>query len=292
MILTTKTKVAAASAAYGVISLARSIVGRDKCVAVRRGGMNWHLDLSEGIDFSIYLLGAFERSTVMTLRKLIRPGNIIFDVGANIGAHTLGLARSTGPEGHVFAFEPTDFAFAKLKRNLALNPELELRTQAYQILLASDPGTALPAKIYSSWPLAGDEPVHPKHRGRLSTTSDALVDTVDGFVTREGIARLDVIKIDVDGNEYPVLQGASRTLARFGPTLVMELSPYVHAEAEPKLCRPDRASAGSRLFTTGCFLTWRSLPLRADDLEMLIPDGAGINVIARPREGYEGKRRA
>jgi FkbM family methyltransferase len=291
MILTTKTKVAAAGAAYRVISLARSIAGRDKCVDVRRGGMNWHLDLSEGIDFSIYLLGAFERSTVATLRKLVRPGSIIFDVGANIGAHTLGLARSTGPEGHVFAFEPTDFAFAKLKRNLALNPELELRTHAYQILLASDPGMALPAKIYSSWPLAGNEPVHPKHRGRLSTTSDALVDTVDGFVTREGIARLDLIKIDVDGNEYPVLQGASRTLARFGPTLVMELSPYVHAEQNQSFATLIELLRDLD-YSLQDASTWRSLPLRADDLEMLIPDGAGINVIARPREGYESKHRA
>jgi FkbM family methyltransferase len=291
MILTTKTKVAAAGAAYRVMSLARSIVGKNRYVTLERGGLKWCLDLSEGIDFSIYLFGAFERSTVASLQKLAKPGDVIFDIGANIGAHTLGLARCAGPEGRVFAFEPTDFAFAKLKRNLALNPELELRTRSYQILLASDPGAALPAKIYSSWPLAGDEPVHPKHRGRLSTTSDALVDTVDGFVTREGIARLDLIKIDVDGNEYPVLKGAIRTLARFGPTLVMELSPYVHAEQNQSF-----AALIELLRDLGYSLqdasTWRSLPLRADDLERLIPDGAGINVIARPGEGYEGKRRA
>jgi len=108
---------------------------------------------AEGIDFSIYLLGAFERSTVRALQKLVIPGSVVFDIGANIGAHTLGLARSVGPAGRVFAIEPSDFAFAKLKRNLALNPELESRTHAHQILLAAEIEALLPPTIYASWPL-------------------------------------------------------------------------------------------------------------------------------------------
>src|SRR2546429_242397 len=125
MILTTKTKIALASMAYRVIAAGRAVLGRDDHVITERGGLKWDLDLREGIDFSIYLLGAFERSTVVTLQKLAISGGVIFDIGANIGAHTLGLARSAGAKGRVFAIEPSDFAFTKLKRNLALNPELE-----------------------------------------------------------------------------------------------------------------------------------------------------------------------
>jgi FkbM family methyltransferase len=282
MILTTRTKIALAALAYRAIAAGRAIVGKNNHVTVRRGGLTWSLDLREGIDFSIFLLGAFERSTVTTLRKLARPESVVFDIGANIGAHTLGLARSVGPAGRVFAFEPADFAFEKLKRNLSLNPELESRTSAHQILLAAEPSSELPEKIYASWPLLASEPVHPKLRGRLLTTSHARVDTLDQFSERERLARLDLIKIDVDGHEVPVLIGGAKTLVRFQPTLLMEMSPYVQDEQEHgfdalvSLLR----DAGYLIEEAG---TSKPLPLQPDKLRALIPDGAGINVVARPK---------
>jgi FkbM family methyltransferase len=283
MILTTRTKIALAALAYRAIAAGRAIVGKNDCATVQRGGLTWSLDLREGIDFSIFLLGAFERSTVSALRKLARPGNTVFDIGANIGAHTLGLARSVGPSGRVFAFEPSDFAFEKLKRNLALNPELESRTSAHQILLAAESSAALPERIYASWPLLASEPVHPKLRGRLLTTSNARVDTLDHFCERERLARLDLIKIDVDGHEVPVLTGGAKTLDRFQPTLLMEMSPYVQDEQQHgfdalvSLLR----DAGYSIEDAG---TGKPLPLRASELRALIPDGAGINVVAQPQK--------
>jgi FkbM family methyltransferase len=280
MILTTKMKIALAGIAYQTVAMGRTIVGKSHCVTVRRGGAKWDLDLNEGIDFSIYLLGAFEKSTVQTLRKLVRPGDVVFDIGANIGAHTLGLAQGVGPNGRVYAFEPADFAFTKLKRNLALNPELLARTDARQILLAAEVIAPCQTEIYASWPLKTDAPVHPKHRGRLVSALHASVDTLDCLVKREGVERLDLIKMDVDGSEYPVLKGGLRTIAKFRPILVMEMSPYVHAEQNQSF-----EALVALLRNCGYSLqdasTWESLPLRSDLLEALIPDGASINVIAR-----------
>jgi FkbM family methyltransferase len=282
MVLTTKTKVALATIAYRTIATGRAIVGKSNSANVRRGGVRWCLDLSEGIDFSIYLLGAFERSTHIALQKLVKSGDIVFDIGANIGAHTLGLAQSVGSAGKVYAFEPTDFAFEKLKRNLALNPELEVRTHTHQILLADAPTASREPEIYASWHLGADYSVHPKHRGRLATTLHATVDTLDGFVERESIDRLNLIKMDVDGHEYSVLKGAVETLCEFRPVLVMEMSPYVHEEqghgfdALVGLLR----DVGYSLQDAS---TWKPLPLRTDELESLIPDGASINVIARAK---------
>jgi FkbM family methyltransferase len=283
MVLTTKTKVALAAIAYRAIATVRVIAGMGDFANVSRGGIKWSLDLSEGIDFSIYLLGAFERSTRATLQKLIKPGDIVFDIGANIGAHTLGLAQSAGPDGKVYAFEPTDLAFEKLKQNLALNPELSKRTDARQILLADDPSAPRETEIYASWPLgAADDFVHPKHRGQLVTTLRARVDTVDRFVERESIERLNLMKIDVDGHEYSVLRGAVKTVEKFQPVLVMEMCPYVHDEkghgfdALVGILR----DAGYSLQDAS---TWKPLPIRTDELEALIPDGASINVIARAK---------
>ena len=280
--LTTKTKITLASLAYRCIAAARAVAGKGNSVTVNRGGIRWSLDLAEGIDFSIYLLGAFEPSTAATIQKLIKPGDVALDIGANVGAHTLGIARGVGPNGRVFAFEPTDFAFEKLQRNLALNPELAGRTVASQILLAaSASGEHSQPQIYASWPLENTDAVHPKHRGRLATTRNARIDTLDFFAASHSIDRLDFIKIDVDGHELPVLRGGLLLLTRLHPVLLMEMSPYVHAEEQNSF-----ADLVALLRDAGYAIqdaaTWRPLPLDAAKLEQLIPDGASINVIARP----------
>src|SRR5262245_34452280 len=112
-VLTTRTKVAIARLAYSAISAVRRRVGLDHSVRVVRDGACWELDLREGIDLAIYL-GLFEAGTSRALRRLVRPGAVVLDVGANIGAHTLRLAKLVGESGRVIAFEPTVYAHTKL----------------------------------------------------------------------------------------------------------------------------------------------------------------------------------
>jgi FkbM family methyltransferase len=281
--LTTKTKVSLAALSYQLIAFARGIVGKSKSAMVRRGGIHWELDLSEGIDFSIYLLGAFEPGTAKTLQQLVNPGDVVLDIGANIGAHTLRLAKSVGQEGKVYAFEPADFAFAKLLRNLALNPELESRTCPQQIMLSATLSEKVERAIYASWPLEKGDPVHPKHRGRLVSTVHASIDTLDSFVTKHRITRLNLIKMDVDGHELPVLQGGMQTLRRLHPVLVMEMSPYVHFEQKNSFAEFVELlkSAGYSLRNA---VDGQVVPLDVAQLQRIIPDGASINVVGRAKE--------
>jgi FkbM family methyltransferase len=280
--LTTKTKVSLAGLAYRFISTGRKLIGKGDSAIVDRNGIRYHLDLKEGIDFSIYLLGAFEPGTQKTLQKLVKPGDTVFDIGANIGAHTLGIAQSVGKSGKVYAFEPADFAFAKLKRNLELNPELAERTCPQQILLAASSTEKPEREIYASWPLESDGTVHPKHRGRLVSAEHAVVETLDNFTRRQGIPRLDLIKMDVDGHELPVLQGGEETLRRFRPVLVMEMSPYIHAELHHffgdfvEILK--QAGYSLRDADNG-----QAVPLDTAQLERMIPDGASVNVVAQPK---------
>jgi FkbM family methyltransferase len=281
MVLKTKSKIALASMAYRAVAGGRRILGKQNWTVVERSDIRWQLDLSEGIDFSIYLLGAFERPTVAAFDKLVRPGSVIFDIGANVGAHTLQLAKRAAPNGRVFAFEPADFAFEKLRKNLALNPDLEKLTCAYQILLSCENAPLPKPEIYASWPLRGRGQVHAKHRGRLVPTRKAAVDTLDNFVKRERIERLDLIKIDVDGHESQVLAGGVQTLTRFRPVLLLEISPYVHSKE-----RNDFATLIALLQNLSYEFedvdTGKALPLNAKDLEELIPDGSSINAVGHP----------
>jgi hypothetical protein len=104
--LDTPTKMALAKSSRGAPPLA-PWAGLSERVRLRRRGIRWDLDLAEGIDLSIYLLGAFEPRLVGAYRKLIRPGACILDIGANIGAHTLQFAQLVGDRGKVVAYEPT-----------------------------------------------------------------------------------------------------------------------------------------------------------------------------------------
>jgi FkbM family methyltransferase len=277
MIIKTKTKIGLARTAFRALR-AVGLAGEPGCpVQVRREGVLWSLDLGEGIDFAIYLLGVFERATWKSLRQLIKPGDTVLDIGANIGAHTLHLARAVGPTGRVFAFEATNYAFEKLTKNLSLNPELQNRVVAAQVLLVDDVGREKQSQIYSSWPLEGDAEVHPKHRGKLQSTSDAYLDTLDNLIARYSISRVDVIKIDVDGHEYPVLKGGKILLKTQSPTLVMEISPYVHSEENNSFADLIDLLKECRYSLRD---TKRPLLLDSSDLSRMVPDGSGINVIA------------
>jgi FkbM family methyltransferase len=274
--------------AYRVISMARTVCRKKGAAIVSRRGVQWCLDLAEAFDFSIYF-GIFERSTAHALEKLINHGDTVFDIGANIGGHTLPMAKRVGRTGRVFAFEPTAFAFDKLKRNISLNPDLEGQVFAKQAILTDGRSLAGNSEMYASWPLAFQGVVHPIHCGRLTSTNGAQLDTIDTFVERERITRLDLIKIDVDGDEYPVLNGGSQTLKHLHPVLVLELSPYVHAERGNTF-----ASLVDFLYEIGYSLeevgSRRRLPMKADQLEHMIPDGPGINAIGKFRDRVETSR--
>ncbi len=153
-------------------------------------------------------------------------------------------------------------------------------------MLAAYPSAPIQQEIYSSWPLSGGADVHPKHGGRLATTNYARTDTLDAFADRENLSRVDLIKIDVDGHEYPVLLGGSNLLYRWQPVIVMEVSPYVHEEEGQ--CFPHLISL---LRDNGYSLIderLRPLPLEADRLAEMIPTGAGINAIALPGAARPG----
>jgi FkbM family methyltransferase len=278
--LTTKSKIKIAAALSMIVRAARTTFGStNDQVLLKRDGIAWCLDLKEGIDFGLFL-GLYERSTTTAIRRLVRSGDNVLDVGANIGAHTLELARQVGSTGKVLAFEPTFFAHSKLVQNIALNPGLAGIVKAEQLILAASAHSAPEPLIYSSWPLVPQDSLHPKHLGSQKTTAGARTMSLDTYLKQAELTRLDFIKLDVDGRECEVLEGAQQCLEKFRPIILMELAPY---------CLRERGGSLPRLVDSLCRWSYRivrlngeELPIEAEKLDRLIGDGAGINVIARP----------
>lgn len=76
-------------------------------------------DLYIGRSFDTY--GEFSEAEIDVFRQIVRPGDVVLDVGANIGGHTLYLAQAVGPHGKVLAFEPQRMLFQTLCANMAIN---------------------------------------------------------------------------------------------------------------------------------------------------------------------------
>lgn len=199
LLLSTAQKIGLAKLVSRSVLLCRKAMGKPPEAEFRRSGIRWRLDLREGIDFSIYLLGSFEPSTVRAYRAIVKPGQIVLDIGANVGAHTLPLAELVGERGS--AFEPTAFAAQKLAANAALNPRLAARISLCQVMLVADGSQPLPAAVFSSCALVAAQAVHEKHGGRLMHTTGARAAPLDAMVAELRLSRVDFIKLDVDGHE-------------------------------------------------------------------------------------------
>jgi len=208
------------------ISKIITFIYKDK-VLVRRNGINWFLDLNEGIDLSIFLFGKFENSILKVSKFLIKNKKIdILDIGCNMGVHTLFLAK-VFKKSKIYSIEPTDFAFKKLKKNVGLNKGMN-NIKIFQFFLTRK--KIPPKKVYSSWELTNQNKKHKKHMGTLKTTKSSKVKTLDKFVKENNIKNKILIKCDVDGNELEVFKSGKDFIKKFKPYIIMELAPYLYPE--------------------------------------------------------------
>lgn len=173
-------------------------------------GIEYWLDLGEMIDVGI-LLDRYEPDIAAAIRKYCMPGFTVLDVGANVGAHTLRFAKTVGGSGKVFAFEPTDYAFQKLLRNVTLNSFTNV--WPIRLVLADQNLAQQRIQFRSSWPTKGTPAIR-----------ESIVDfkKMDDWCADEKIGKIDLIKLDVDGNEHSVLMGAVSVLSRHRPLLFIE----------------------------------------------------------------------
>lgn len=286
--LDTTQKIKIATFAYRLVAGIRRLFGKSDHAVIRRGGISWELDLSEGIDFSIFLLGGFELATLRLYESILKPGDVVLDIGANIGAHTLPFAKLVGRDGRVFAFEPTQYAYEKLRRNVQINPAISAGIELVHAMLARETGAPVAAQIYSSWPLHEEPGLHEQHRGRLMSTADAAVITLDDFVRGKEIGRIDFVKLDVDGNEAAVLAGAVDTLRRFRPRVLMEWAPYLfdgESAAMEQVLRNFLDLGYCPKVPSGR----RPLPKTLEALNSMVPRYGSMNVLFEIMNGESGQ---
>ena len=203
------------------------------------------------------------------LRQLCAPGSTIFDLGANIGDHTIPLAKHVGANGFVYAFEPQRLIFQMLCANVALN-DLPNVDCIHAAVGATHGAVLIPEIDYSLEANYGGIEVSEFKEGR---PVERIV--LDDYLDTQGA---DLVKIDVEGMEADVLEGGRKFIARFRPVLYVEND------------RIDRSqNLIELLYELGYRAFWHIAPLYNDanfkqNAENLYPNIVATNMLCVPKE--------
>jgi FkbM family methyltransferase len=167
------------------------------------------------------------------------PGAVAIDIGASLGEWTIPLARVVGAAGRVLAAEPAPRNAAALEATVAINALRQ--AEVIRCAVGDHDGSAEFAVpiVTSARTDTGTARLGPAGAGyqRLSVCLRSL----DSLVSESGLDRLDLIKIDVEGHERQVIEGARAVLERYRPTLVIETGHEAEGD-RPAIC--DRLRRG------------------------------------------------
>jgi len=223
------------------------------------------------------LAGDYEEPELAFVRQFVRPGMVVLDIGANEGFYTLFLARCVGVHGSVVSFEPSPRERRRLRVNLWINFIKNVRVEGSALSAQEGEMSFFVVETGETGCNSLRPPAVEGPTRQVSVTST----TLDLFLRRNSMRRIDFMKIDVEGAEWGVLQGAVtalRTAPR--PLLMIEVSdlrtrPWGYHAQEIAKCLRD---LDYELFR----------PLALGKLEpmdvMDIKDGSDFNVMAAPRE--------
>lgn len=177
--------------------------------ACRHGIMVWpRADATIGRALGLY--GEFAEGENRIMARYVAPGDVVVDVGANLGTTVLPLARAVGESGQVIAFEPQPLMAQCLQTSLSLNELFNVRVLSAALAATTGWGQ-MPAP----------DVTHGGNYGAMALGDRGLA---------VPLLRLDelplpacaLFKIDVEGHEWPVIQGAMNTLQRLRPVLYLE----------------------------------------------------------------------
>lgn len=178
----------------------------------------------KGIERSIFNKGIYEEGTLWCFKKILKKGDVVFDIGANIGLTAIYAAKRIGINGNVFAFEPMPNTCDILNYNIRLNKLKNITS--INVALSDRIGFA---EIYDN--------IH-INRGAASLYSEKKengitipLDTLNNIIYKYKIDKIDLIKIDIEGSEISMLKGAFNVFnLERKPIICIEFSREVKSE--------------------------------------------------------------
>lgn len=151
--------------------------------------------------------------------KLCKHSAIVFDIGANTGLYSL-VAKASNPKSKIYAFEPVQRVYDKLRQNIVLN-----NSDIIAVKMAASDSDGF-AKIYDTdnahtLSVAINKNLLPS--GTKANEVQVETVTLDSFIEKNNIQKVDAIKIDVETHEPQVLEGFKKHLSYFKPSIIIEI---------------------------------------------------------------------
>jgi FkbM family methyltransferase len=215
------------------------------------------------------LYSGAERRNQAVMQRLVRPGQIVVDVGANWGLHTLLLSRLVGRGGRVIAIEPFPAALTELRWHVAANGLTNVSIVPVAI------GTTLGTQPFTVMPSASMGGLSASHSHRDSQPQiEVEVRSLDGLLADLGAAEVAFVKIDAEGGEGNVLRSAGATLR--------QRRPYVLVESMD----PDNDVVIGSVLTDHGYRLWRIDGPRRWPRDHPLHEGNGLPPIWNQRRGW------
>jgi FkbM family methyltransferase len=169
-------------------------------------GFRMRLDLEDPEQRKVYFFGHYhERYEAALVARLLDPGEVFWDVGANVGYFSLVAAAAVGAAGEVLAFEPGTASLARLQENAALNPDYPIRI--FPRAVAETDGEAV---LYRADDIADSSASLFAAAAGAAGGETCVTVALDGFLKKEGLRPPDFLKLDVEGAELAAA-GASKS---------------------------------------------------------------------------------
>ena len=209
----------------------KSVEIREDGIVLKTQDIALFFDMAQNICRAETILIGTEGEEIDFMSCFIPAGAVIFDIGANVGRVSLGLAKAH-EDAKVYAFEPVADTFRGLEKNLRLNGR-EAQIEAYHMGFYSESGDLkffVPAAneaaslrpVTDTYYFKEGEQGQGERKERLDEVN-CPVDTLDHFVAAQGIERLDFIKCDTEGAEKMVFAGGARVFVELRPVVYTEM---------------------------------------------------------------------
>jgi len=223
-------------------------------------GLWMQLDARDLIQQTILLEGVWDPLLTRFVERELGPGDVFIDVGAHVGYFTLLASRRVGAGGTVLSIEPNPAALVQLEQNIERSHLQNVRVE-HTACGASRDAVRLYLHTDSNSSMASLSTANATGGGAV----EVACTTLDHLCHQRGLARVDLVKIDVEGAELSVLRGMG--------TLMRERRPVIVLELEPRLLE----GVGTPVHAILAFL---------EDLGYsLAPLGGHSNYVCRPRTG-------
>jgi len=192
--------------------------GTAKHLVVSFDGGLIHVDTSSSIEYHILFRGCHEPEIVNLIQRTVRAGDVCLDIGANVGAHALVMARAAGPSGRVIAVEPHPRIYERLLQNVALNRLAHCTT--VRAALSDHDGDVDFFGFAEGAFERGVSSLLPDEQAKQKMVVRAIRGAK--FQKELRLSRCDFLKIDVEGAESVVLQELSDLIAESRPFIICE----------------------------------------------------------------------